>query len=117
MKRSFSIAFVLALLVAAPLSAESVDGVLMDVMCSGKFAAKGYDGSLPHTKMCALMDNCKASGFVIIQKDGKVVKLDANGNELAIKALEATSKNDTLTVAAEGKLDGDTLAVSSLKIT
>ena len=61
--------------------------------------AKGYDGALPHTKMCALMDGCKASGFVVITKDGKVVKLDAKGNELAVKALEATSKEDNLTVA------------------
>lgn len=117
MTRLFSVLFVLALLVAAPMSAETVDGILMDNMCIGKFKAKGYDGAKTHTKTCALMEPCKDSGYAIINEDGKVVKLDSKGNELAVKALEGTDKEKELTVSAEGKLDGDTLAVESLKLT
>ena len=117
MKRFTSLLFVLALFVAMPLTAASVDGILMDNMCSSsKFAGKGFDAAKMHTKDCALMGPCKASGFAIIQQDGSVVKLDAKGNELAIAALEATSKKDDLQVSADGKVENGVLATTKLKL-
>jgi hypothetical protein len=63
------------------------------------------------------MDNCKASGFAVATPDGKIIKLDAKGNQMAVKALEGGSKNDNITVKVDGKLSGDSIAVSSLNLT
>jgi hypothetical protein len=63
------------------------------------------------------MDNCKASGFAVVTPDGKVIKFDAKGNEMAVKALEATSKKDNLTIKVDGKVSGDSIAVTSLNLT
>jgi hypothetical protein len=108
--------FVLALLGAIPAFAESVEGILMDNMCTGMVQKKGFDAAKGHTKECALMDNCKASGFAVVTADGKVLKFDAKGNEMAVKALEGSSKEDNLTVKVDGKVTGDSIAVSSLNL-
>lgn len=117
MKRLLSYMFVLALLGAIPSFAETVEGILMDNMCSGMVQKKGFDAAKGHTKECALMDNCKASGFAVVTADGKVLKLDAKGNEMAVKALEGSSKEDNLTVKVDGMVSGDSIAVSSLDLT
>jgi hypothetical protein len=108
--------FVLALLGVIPAFAESVEGILMDNMCTGMVQKKGFDAAKGHTKECALMDNCKASGFAVVTADGKVLKFDAKGNEMAVKALEGSSKEDNLTVKVDGKVTGDSIAVSSLNL-
>jgi hypothetical protein len=64
----------------------------------------------------ALADNCKASGFAVVTSDGKVLKLDAEGNQMAIKALEGTSKTKNLTVL-DGAVSGDSIAVNRLDLT
>ena len=117
MKRLLSFVFALALLTSLPAMAESVEGILIDNMCSGMVAKKGYAGAKMHTKECALMDNCAKSGFAVVTPDGKVLKLDDKGNEMALKALKASSKKDNLTVKVDGKKSGDSLAVSSLDLT
>jgi hypothetical protein len=101
----------------APSFAETVEGILMDNMCSGMVQKKGYDAAKGHTKECALMDNCKDSGFAVVTPDGKVLKLDAKGNQMAIKALEGSSKTENLTVKVDGTVSGDAIAVSSLDLT
>lgn len=116
MKRLLVTALAAFALSAAPLAAETVQGVLMDNMCMGKYKGKGFAAAQDHTKGCALMPNCKASGFAIIQEDGSVVKLDSKGNDLAVKAIEATSKEKDLQVKADGSVTDGTLAVSSLSL-
>jgi len=116
-KRLLSLSFALLLFGAVPSFAETVEGLLMDNMCSAMAQKKGYDAAKGHTKECALMDNCKASGFAVVTPDGKVIKLDAKGNQMAIKALEGTSKTDNLTVKVEGSVSGDSIAVSGLDLT
>ena len=116
MKRFTSLLFVLTLFAAMPLMAESVDGILMDNMCMGKFEAKGFDAAKMHTKDCALMGPCKESGFAIIQQDGTVVKLDAKGNKLALAALEASDKEKDLQVSADGKLSNGVLATKKIEL-
>lgn len=116
MKRFTSLLFVLTLFAAMPLMAESVEGILMDNMCMGKFEAKGFDAAKMHTRDCALMGPCKASGFAIIQADGKVVKLDDNGNKLAIAALEDSDKEKDLQVSADGKVTNGVLATKTIAL-
>ena len=107
-----------ALLLAAPmLHAEMVEGILMDKMCSGMVAEKGFGAAKMHTKECALMPNCAASGYGVVTEDGKFLKFDASGDKKAAEALKATSKKDNITVSVDGKVSGDTITVQSLKIT
>ena len=111
------LAFLLA--VACTLSAGiaqgkkvTLTGHLVDQMCGGevKDAAKAAD----HSKECALMDHCAASGFGIFA-NGKYVKFDAEGSKKAKVLVEKTTKEKDITIVAEGTLDGDTLTVASLK--
>ena len=87
-------------------------GHLVDQMCGGevKDAAKAAE----HSKECALMDHCAASGFGIFA-DGKYVKFDAGGSKKAKELVEKTKKEKNLTIVAEGTLVGETLTVVSLK--
>ena len=113
-----SVLLVIALaLVSLPLAAENVEGILVDKACSGKIVEKGYGAAKMHTKMCALMDGCKASGFGVVTADGKFLKLDAEGDKQAVKALEATDKNDNITVKVDGEVSGGNLKVKSLSLT
>ena len=107
----------MALVAVVPSFAETVEGILIDNMCSGMVQKKGVDAAKGHTKECALMDNCKASGYAVVTADGKLIKLDAKGNQMAVKALEGSSKNDNITVKVDGKVSGDSIAVSSLDLT
>ena len=90
----------------------TLTGHLVDQMCGGdlKDAAKAAD----HSKECALMDHCAASGFGIFA-NGKYVKFDAEGSKMAKALVEKTKKEKDITIVAEGTLDGDTLTVASLK--
>ena len=107
---------VFALLAVPMLQAETVNGILMDKLCSSKVAPKGFDAAKAHTKACALMPNCAASGYVVVTEAGKVLKFDAAGDEKAAAALKATSKSDNLMVTVEGTVSGDNITVQSLKI-
>ena len=90
----------------------TLTGHLVDQMCGGevKDAAKAAE----HSKECALMDHCAASGFGIFA-NGKYVKFDAEGSKKAKALVEKTKKEKNIAIVAEGTLDGDTLTVASLK--
>ena len=90
----------------------TLTGNLVDQMCGGdlKDVAKAAD----HSKECALMDHCAASGFGIFA-NGKYVKFDAEGSKKAKALVEKTKKEKDIAIVAEGTLDGDTLTVASLK--
>lgn len=96
---------------AAPVAAASKTwtGVyLMPTMCS-------QEGEAPeqHEKACAL--SCSKSGLGVVA-EGKFLKFDANGTQLAVKALQATKKTKDLKVDVTGDLTGDTITVTSLKL-
>lgn len=102
--------FALVLLVSLPLAAASWKDVsLIDNGCS-EHAAKDPDA---HTKSCAL--KCAKSGFAIIS-EGKVIKLDDKGNELALEALKKSSATDHLRANVEGEVKDDVLHVTSLTL-
>lgn len=99
-----------------PLAAETFDGYLIDIMCSAKLASAGPAAAQYHTKDCALSENCKASGYGVAIADGTFLKLDEEGNSMAVKALEAASKPQDLKVSVDGELQGDTIAVKSVQL-
>ena len=62
------------------------------------------------------MEACAKSGYGVYMEDGKFFVLDAAGNQMAQKALEASKKQDNLTVKVIGKQIGELIEVKSLKI-
>ena len=99
-----------------PLAAESVEGYLIDKMCSAKVAAEGVDAAKAHTKDCALMPNCKSSGYGVVTPDGKFLKFDEDGNEMAVKILGVTSRKDNIKVTVNGSIKGDSIAVIAIQL-
>jgi hypothetical protein len=87
--------------------AETMSGTLVDVMCKDKDLAG-------HTTKCAL--GCAKSGYGLVTGDGKFVKFDEAGNAKALAALKATKKDKDLKAKVEGKMDGETVQVSSIEI-
>jgi hypothetical protein len=90
-------------------SAASIDGYLVDKMCSKK-------DPKTHERECALSSSCAKSGFVVVTSDGKLISLDDKGNQQAIKALKASKKKDDLRVTVTGDVSGDSIKVASLKL-
>ena len=117
MKRIFVVVFTLGLMITIPLAAETVEGILMDKMCSSMVAEKGFPAAKMHTKECALMPNCVASGYGVVTPAGEFYKFDSAGDKKASETLKQTDKKDNLTVTVEGKIEGDNIKVKSLKLT
>ena len=111
---------------AANVRAETIKGVLMDQMCSGKadLRISGATGTLvggrivaeAHTRECALMPACQKSGYGIYTSDNKFLKFDEAGNRKALAALKASTKLDDFEVEITGEIKDDTIKVATLKI-
>ena len=103
---------ILALALALPLSAETWKNVsLMDAGCAGK--AEKLAKPEAHTRACAL--KCEKSGYGAVL-NGKFVKFDAKGNDLAKKALQKSDKKDHLRATVDGEMKNGVIHVSSLKL-
>lgn len=109
-----SAVFLCALSLAAQ-DEQKVHGYLVDAICARNHAAEpGYGAN--HQKKCSLMDVCARSGFSVITAEQKVLKFDANGNEQALSLIKATDKDKDWKVVVTGKVEGDTIAVTSLAL-
>ena len=103
----------LALLIALPLAAETWKNVsLMDAGCSTKKDVMAAPEK--HTKHCAMQ--CSKSGYGAIV-DGKFVKFDKHGTELAAEAIKATDKTDNLRADITGEMKNGEIVVSKLELT
>jgi len=103
----------LALLVALPLAAETWKNVsLMDAGCSTK--ADVMASPEKHTKHCAMQ--CSKSGYGAVV-DGKFVKFDKHGSELAMDAIKASDKKDNLRADVTGEMKDGEIVVSKLEMT
>jgi hypothetical protein len=110
MKKLFTLALVLAL--ALPLSAQTRKSApLMDAECAGEQSR--LDKPEGHSRGCAL--KCADSGFGVVV-DGKFIKFDAKGNELAKAALEKSDKKNNLKVTVDGELKDGVIQVASLTL-
>ena len=69
MKRILITVSMLFVALSAPLAAEKVEGYLVDKACSAKVVKGGVDAAKAHTKDCALMPNCKESGYGVVTAD------------------------------------------------
>ncbi|MBI2215278.1 MAG: hypothetical protein HYU52_16635 [Acidobacteria bacterium] len=99
-----------ALLVPAAAWADSWKSVpLIDTMCRERYEGKTDE----HTTACALQ--CAKGGYGIVV-DKTYVPFDEKGNALALAALKATKKRDSLRVTVEGTIESGTLHVAKLAI-
>jgi len=95
---------------------KTLNGYLVDKMCSADYVKKGYAAAKAHDSGCALMDDCQKAGYGVLTPDGKFVNLDAAGNKRAIAALKASKKQTDLQVTVTGDVTGDNIKVTSLKM-
>ena len=119
MKSMLSLIFVGSLVCGAVAMAQSgtqkVSGYLVDAVCAGNHATEpGYKEN--HDKACNLMAACVKSGYSLITADNKVLKFDAKGNEQALAFIKATDKEKQLKVTVTGKVDGQTITVTSIAL-
>ncbi len=83
-----------------------VTGFLIDKACSGNVAKKDnpMEAAAGHTKKCALMEKCVASGLGVFS-DGKFYELDDNGKTMAKAFLEKSTLDKGVKVTVEGKAE------------
>lgn len=106
---------VVAYTVPGAAQGQMVKGHLMDIACSSHHATEaGYTEK--HDRKCLLMDSCVKSGYSLVTADKKVLKLDAKGNQLALELIKKTDRDRDWTVAVNGTVSGDTIAVTDIKV-
>jgi hypothetical protein len=110
---------------SAVASAASVQGVLIDKMCSYKAETRIVPGdrleggmlvAYIHTRQCALMPDCQKSGYGVYTYDDKYLTFDDAGNRRALALLKETKKEDDLRVEVTGEIQGNTIKVQSIKL-
>jgi hypothetical protein len=103
----------LVLMIALPLAAETWKNVsLMDAGCANKKEAMAAPEK--HTKHCAVQ--CAKAGYGAVV-DGKFVKFDKHGSELASEAIKKSDKKDNLRADVTGELKNGEIAVTKLEMT
>ena len=108
----------IAAMAIAPGVAETrtLTGYLIDKACSAETMAKGKGALAKHDKACALMGECRKSGYGAVTDDGKFIAFDAAGNKRALAAFKASKKEMDYKVTVTGDQQGDVIKVTSLKV-
>ena len=110
-----AVSLVLGLAVSAGAQGQPLKGTLMDIACSSHHATEaGYTES--HDKKCLPQDGCVKSGYSLVTPDKKVLKFDAKGNDMALALIKKTDHDKDWKVTVDGKVSGDMIAVTSIKI-
>jgi len=105
------VALLVSLVVPAVALAASWEKVsLVDQKCREKTKADPDK----HPTSCLL--KCGDSGYGIVTQDGKFLRLDDKGNQLALAALKQTKKADHIRANVKGEQKGETVQVESLTI-
>ncbi|MFA6129986.1 MAG: hypothetical protein WC731_03260 [Candidatus Omnitrophota bacterium] len=100
--------------VAAPATTPetmALKGDIIDNMCAGTNKANLAEFVKTHTKECALMPNCQASGYSIFA-DGKLYAFDKDSNAKVAEFLKNADSKLQVTVTA--KQVGDELSLISI---
>ena len=100
---------------AGQANSQKISGYLVDTVCAvGHATEPGYVAN--HDKRCQLMDGCIKSGYSLVTSELKVLKLDQKGAEQALALIKATDKDKDWKVVVTGKVEGQTIAVSSIQL-
>lgn len=123
--RNLGLAVLFGLLSAtAETSDTTVQGVLIDRMCSYKAETRIVPGGLleggiiaiyPHTKQCAFMLECQKSGYGVFTYDQKFIPFDEAGNRKALAYFKQVKQEDDFRVEVAGQIQGEVLKVASIK--
>jgi hypothetical protein len=101
-----------------------VQGVLIDRICSYKAETRVVPGprleggiivAYAHTRRCALMPECRMSGYGVVTYDEKFLAFDQTGNEKALVYFKHAKQEDNFRVEVTGKIQGDTIKVTSIQ--
>jgi hypothetical protein len=105
----------LAALISAQEKSTTLTGYIVDKACSAgrAKAADPMAAASEHTRGCALMERCVASGFGVFA-DGKYYEFDQKGNELAKAMIEASKKSKGLKASVTGTLKDAKLSVQKI---
>ncbi len=120
MKKNLVLTLVVLLCLGATTIAKpkktKVTGFLIDKACSGGVAKKENptEAAGNHTKKCALMEKCVASGLGVFA-DGKFYELDEKGKTMAKAFLEKSTLDKGVKVTVEGSADEATPTVVMVK--
>jgi hypothetical protein len=96
--------------------AADVEGYLLDKACSAEVMQKGQKAAAGHDKGCAMMGECRASGFGVLTSDGRFLKFDAAGDRQAVGILRKAKKETDLRVKVSGDVQGGAMKVASLSL-
>ena len=119
MKTGMAVVMLLATIslitVAQETASVTLSGYVVDQHCAGGMASKAnaMQKAAGHTRDCALMEMCAASGFGIFS-GGKYFKFDAKGSEKAKGLLEKSKLSKGMYFTAVGKIVEGSLQVTSL---
>ncbi len=108
--------FSVALLMAISAAAAEVEGYLLDKACSSDVMQKGQKAAAAHDKGCAMMGECRSSGFCVLTADGRFLKFDAAGDKRAAAVLEKSKKETDLRVKVSGDVQGSAIKVAGLSL-
>lgn len=95
-----------------PAGAVTLKGTLIDNLCADGHKADIGTFIKKHTKECALMPNCAASGYSLYA-NGKMMKLDADSNGMAKEFLKDSDSKMDVEVEAVDTANG--LSLVSIK--
>lgn len=100
--------------VLAQAQTQTFKGTLIDNACfKAEMSAEALSG---HSRDCALMDGCVASGYVVVTADKHVYKLNVEGNTKAVAMLKASEQAGNLKVTVTGTNDAGTITVASIML-
>ena len=93
-----------------------VTGFLIDKSCSGNVTKKDnpLEAAGNHTKKCALMEKCVASGLGVFA-DGKFYELDDKGKTMAKAFMEKSTLDKGIAVTVDGTVEDATPTMIAVK--
>ncbi len=99
-------------------SSDQLKGYVMDRMCGSKLSQYPPDQAMTkaakHTRICALMDGCAASGYGLVL-NGTWTAFDDKGSKKAEQYLRKSTAEDQLFVTVTGKLTGEKITLTAIK--
>lgn len=95
---------------------HTLKGYVVDALCAKHMTKKEHpmEEAAAHTRECALMEACVASGYGVIS-EGKLLTFDAKGSRMAKDLIEKSSRKDHLFVEVKGIVKGKTVSVTTIK--
>ena len=92
-----------------------LQGHLVDIQCSVNEKEEPEYMRTKHSRSCFQMPACEKSGYAVLTADDKIIRFDAAGNERAKKLIAESKTDKDWRIKVQGRLDGDTLAVTKLE--